>query len=65
MQNQKILVADDEERMRKLVKDFLVKEKYNVLLAEDGEQAVDIFLEEKDILDIYILIFHLFMNAQE
>mgnify|MGYP002854684697 CR=1 FL=1 len=49
MQNQKILVADDEERMRKLVKDFLVKEKYNVLLAEDGEQAVDIFLEEKDI----------------
>lgn len=45
----KILVVDDESRMRKLVKDFLVKKDFQVLEAEDGEQAVDIFYENKDI----------------
>ncbi len=45
----KILVVDDESRMRKLVKDFLTKDNYDVLEAEDGEQAVDIFFQEKDI----------------
>lgn len=45
----KILVVDDESRMRKLVKDFLVREKYEVLEAEDGEQAVDIFFKVKNI----------------
>ena len=45
----KILVVDDESRMRKLVKDFLVKKDFDVLEAGDGEQAVDIFFEEKDI----------------
>ncbi|MFW5632331.1 MAG: response regulator transcription factor [Acetivibrio ethanolgignens] len=45
----KILVVDDESRMRKLVKDFLVKKGYEILEAENGEQAVDIFYEEKDI----------------
>jgi DNA-binding response OmpR family regulator len=49
MVEQKILVVDDETRMRKLVKDFLVKEEFTVLEAADGEEAVDIFLEEKDI----------------
>lgn len=44
-----ILVVDDESRMRKLVKDFLTKKNYNVLEAEDGEQAVDIFFAQKDI----------------
>ena len=46
----KILVVDDESRMRKLVKDFLVKEKdFEVLEAGDGMEAMDIFYEEKDI----------------
>lgn len=45
----KILVVDDEARMRKLVKDFLVKNSYEVLEAVDGEEAVDIFFREKDI----------------
>lgn len=45
----KILVVDDESRMRKLVKDFLIKKDFDVLEAGDGEQAVDIFFEEKDI----------------
>ena len=51
-----ILVVDDEQRMRKLVKDFLVKQDFKVLEAADGEEAVDIFLENKDsvlvILDV-------------
>lgn len=51
---QKILVVDDEQRMRKLVKDFLVRENFYVLEAADGESAVDIFLEEKNI-DLIIL----------
>lgn len=49
MDKLKILVVDDESRMRKLVKDFLVKNNYEVLEAEDGAQAVDIFFEQNDI----------------
>lgn len=49
MENYKILVVDDESRMRKLVKDFLVKSGYMVLEAENGEEAVDIFMSDKDI----------------
>lgn len=45
----KILVVDDESRMRKLVKDFLVKNNYEVIEAENGSQAVDTFFEIKDI----------------
>lgn len=45
----KILVVDDESRMRKLVKDFLVKQDYEVLEAGDGEEALDIFYENKGI----------------
>ncbi|MBS6196315.1 MAG: response regulator transcription factor [Clostridiales bacterium] len=45
----KILVVDDESRMRKLVKDFLVKKDFVVLEAANGEEAVDLFFEEKDI----------------
>ena len=51
---QKILVVDDEQRMRKLVKDFLVRENFTVLEAADGEEAVDVFLAEKNI-DLIIL----------
>ena len=49
MNRLKILVVDDESRMRKLVKDFLLKSNFEVMEAEDGEQAVDIFFREKDI----------------
>ena len=45
----KILVVDDESRMRKLVRDFLEKKNFQVLEAGDGEEAMDIFYEEKDI----------------
>ncbi len=45
----KILVVDDESRMRKLVRDFLVKDNYIVLEAGDGEEALDIFYKQKDI----------------
>lgn len=45
----KILVVDDEARMRKLVKDFLIKSKFDVLEAGDGEEAVDQFYENKDV----------------
>ena len=49
MERLKILVVDDESRMRKLVSDFLTKQNYEVLEAEDGAQALDIFFEVKDI----------------
>ncbi len=49
MENIKILVVDDESRMRKLVKDFLVKQNYDVLEAGDGEEALDIFYQNKGI----------------
>lgn len=45
----KILVVDDESRMRKLVKDFLIKKNFQVLEAGNGEEAMDIFYDEKDI----------------
>ena len=45
----KILVVDDESRMRKLVRDFLVKKDYIVLEAADGEEAVDVFVANKEI----------------
>ena len=44
MERLKILVVDDESRMRKLVRDFLVREDYEVLEAGDGEEALDNFL---------------------
>ena len=49
MERLKIMVVDDESRMRKLVKDFLTKSNYEVVEAADGAQAVDIFFEENDI----------------
>ena len=45
----KILVVDDESRMRKLVRDFLEREGYQVLEAGDGLEAMELFYEEKDI----------------
>ena len=49
MGNLKILVVDDESRMRKLVKDFLMKQGYDVLEAENGSEALDIFFDNQDI----------------
>ena len=50
----KILVVDDESRMRKLLHDFLIREQYQVLEAEDGEKALDLFYDHPDI-DLVIL----------
>lgn len=49
MEKIKILVVDDESRMRKLVKDFLVRQGYTVLEAADGVEAMDLFYEDKEI----------------
>ncbi|MBQ4232030.1 MAG: response regulator, partial [Lachnospiraceae bacterium] len=54
MNQLKILVVDDESRMRKLVRDFLVKKDFEVVEAADGEEAVDIFFKNNDI-DLIIL----------
>jgi len=50
----KVLVVDDESRMRKLVKDFLMKKDFEVIEAENGAKAVDLFFDEKDV-DLIIL----------
>ena len=44
-----ILVVDDEDRMRKLVRDYLSREGYKILEASDGEEAVNVFFDNKDI----------------
>lgn len=49
MEETKILVVDDEQRMRKLVKDFLTKSDFKVIEAANGEEAVDIFFADKNI----------------
>ena len=54
MDKAKILVVDDESRMRKLVRDFLVRSDYDVVEAENGEVAIEIFFTDKDI-DLIIL----------
>ena len=54
MERLKILVVDDEARMRKLVKDFLSKSGYDVIEAEDGSQALDLFFKQKDIAPIIL-----------
>ena len=49
MDRQKILVVDDEERMRKLVRDFLFSDGFDVLEAGDGEEALELFDKQEDI----------------
>ena len=49
-----IMIVDDESRMRKLIKDFLVKEDYRIIEAADGEEAIDIFVENNKI-DLILL----------
>ena len=64
MEAPKILVVDDESRMRKLVRDFLEKKNFQVLEAGDGEEAMDIFYEEKDIALILLDIMMPKMNGK-
>lgn len=65
MDKLKILVVDDESRMRKLVKDFLVKSDYEVIEAEDGSQALDKFYQFKDIALIILDVMMPKMNGWE
>ncbi|MCC8142046.1 MAG: response regulator transcription factor [Lachnospiraceae bacterium] len=65
MDKLKILVVDDESRMRKLVRDFLVKKDFEVLEAADGEEALDIFYEEKNIALIILDVMMPKMNGWE
>lgn len=50
-----ILVVDDESRMRKLIKDFLVKKQFVILEAENGEDALKVFDENKEKIDLILL----------
>ena len=65
MERLKILVVDDERRMRKLVRDFLVKQDFDVLEAGDGEEALDIFYGEKNIALIILDVMMPKMNGWE
>lgn len=47
MDQLKILVVDDEERMRKLVNDFLTRKQYKVVEAADGEEAINLFIQKQ------------------
>ncbi len=65
MDKVKILVVDDESRMRKLVRDFLVKKEFEVFEASNGEEALDIFYEEKNIALIILDVMMPKMNGWE
>lgn len=61
----KILVVDDESRMRKLVRDFLQRENYEVIEAENGEEAVDKFCSNNDIVLIILDVMMPVMDGWE
>lgn len=61
----KVLVVDDEARMRKLVKDFLVKKDYKVMEAGDGEEAIELFFKNKDIALVILDVMMPKMNGWE
>ena len=63
MEKLRILVVDDESRMRKLVKDFLLKYNYDVIEAEDGSQALDLFYKDKEIALIILDVMMPKMNG--
>ena len=65
MEKLKILVVDDESRMRKLVRDFLVRQDYEVLEAGDGEEALDVFYKNKDIALIILDVMMPKLNGWE
>ena len=55
MNNNCILIVDDELRMRKLIKDFLIANGFSILEAEDGEQALEVFEKEKNRINLILL----------
>ncbi len=55
MEKSRILIVDDEARMRKLLRDFLTKADYEVIEAENGQQALDIFYQEMNTIDLILL----------
>lgn len=61
MEKLKILVVDDESRMRKLVRDFLTKNNFDVLEAADGEEALEIFYQEENEGKISLVILDVMM----
>jgi len=65
MDRLKILVVDDEARMRKLVKDFLVRKDFEVLEAGDGSEAMDIFYAQKDIAMVILDVMMPVMDGWE
>ena len=65
MEKVKILVVDDESRMRKLVRDFLTRQNYEVLEAADGEEALDIFYKDKAIALLILDVMMPKMNGWE
>lgn len=65
MDKLKILIVDDESRMRKLVRDFLTRQNYDVIEAGDGEEALDIFYATKDIALIILDVMMPKMNGWE
>lgn len=65
MENIKILVVDDEERLRKLVKDFLSRNGYKVIEASDGMEAIEKFMAQKDVSLIILDIMMPVMNGME
>ena len=65
MEKLKILVVDDESRMRKLVREFLVKQNFEVLEAGDGEAALDLFYQEKNIALMILDVMMPKMNGWE
>lgn len=50
-----ILVVDDESRMRKLIKDFLIQKEYKIIEAKDGEEALEVFKEQKENISLILL----------
>ena len=65
MNKRKVLVVDDESRMRKLVRDFLVRQDFEVLEAGDGEEALETFYRNKDIALILLDVMMPKMNGWE
>jgi len=55
MENKTIMIADDEPLIRKLVKDFLKREGFNIIEANDGSEAIELFKKNKDKIDLAIL----------
>ena len=65
MDKLKILVVDDESRMRKLVRDFLVRQDFDVIEAGDGEEALDLFYKDKSIALIILDVMMPEMNGYQ